>query len=137
MNQQSVPDEADRPAVRRAEDLLDRAGQNIGFFAISTRQRIQQRLPTFRRSPVQPQPEAASSAEGELAPDTKKNVEGTEPPTIHRAEETVDRMGVTIGLVTSIASLRIKQAAARMREDVEDLWVEAQSLRSSKKTPQA
>lgn len=46
-----------------------------------------------------------------------------------RAEEVVDRMGRTLGQFASLAALRMLQVAARVREEAEDVWAEAQSIR--------
>ncbi|MBV9279773.1 MAG: hypothetical protein JOZ41_06810 [Chloroflexi bacterium] len=46
-----------------------------------------------------------------------------------RAEEMVDRMGQTVGGFAAKVGLEIMKAGARAREEVEDMWAEAQSLR--------
>ncbi len=46
-----------------------------------------------------------------------------------RAEELVDRMGQRLGQVASLLALRLLKAAARVREEAEDVWAEAQSIR--------
>ncbi len=51
-----------------------------------------------------------------------------------RAEEVVDRMGQMIAHVASLAALRMLQIAARGREEAEDVWAEAQSIRHGKRS---
>jgi hypothetical protein len=46
-----------------------------------------------------------------------------------RAEELADRMGQRLGHVTMLVGLRIRKTAAQGREEVEDMWAEAQSIR--------
>jgi hypothetical protein len=46
-----------------------------------------------------------------------------------RAEELADRMGQRIGYVTTLVGLRIRKTAARAREEADDMWAEAQSIR--------
>jgi len=46
-----------------------------------------------------------------------------------RAEELADRMGHRLGHVTTLVGLRIRKTAARGREEAEDMWAEAQSIR--------
>jgi hypothetical protein len=58
------------------------------------------------------------------APDERKDRPATE-----RAEELVDRMGRTIAHVASLAALRMRKVTARAREEAEDVWAEAQSIR--------
>ncbi|HEV2093187.1 MAG TPA: E3 binding domain-containing protein [Rubrobacter sp.] len=51
------------------------------------------------------------------------------PPATERAEELVDRMGEGIGYFASLTGLRLLKVAALAREEAEDMWAEAQSLR--------
>ena len=50
-------------------------------------------------------------------------------PATERAEELVDRMGEGVGQLASLAGWRLLRAAAFVREEAEDVWAEAQSLR--------
>jgi pyruvate/2-oxoglutarate dehydrogenase complex dihydrolipoamide acyltransferase (E2) component len=56
------------------------------------------------------------------------------PPATERAEELVDRMGESVGRFASFAGLRLLKVAALAREEAEDMWAEAQSLRRSQGT---
>jgi hypothetical protein len=55
--------------------------------------------------------------------------EGPARPATERAEQTVDRMAQAIGRLTALAGLRIRKVAALTREEAEDMWAEAQSIR--------
>ncbi len=46
-----------------------------------------------------------------------------------RAEELVDRVGQRLGYVASLLALRVLKVAALVREEAEDVWAEAQSIR--------
>jgi hypothetical protein len=46
-----------------------------------------------------------------------------------RAEEMVDRWANNISAFTSVWGRRIYRAAARVREEAQDFWAEAQSIR--------
>ncbi len=46
-----------------------------------------------------------------------------------RAEELVERLGQQLGQVASLVALRLLKAAALIREEAEDVWAEAQSIR--------
>ena len=50
-------------------------------------------------------------------------------PATERAEELTDRMGQRLGYVTTLVGLHIRKTAARAREEAEDMWAEAQSIR--------
>lgn len=54
--------------------------------------------------------------------------EGTGSET-QRAEELVDQMGQVAGRWASAAGLWLVRGAARAREEVDDMWAEAQSMR--------
>ncbi|MFN2477474.1 MAG: hypothetical protein ABR526_14185 [Chthoniobacterales bacterium] len=50
-----------------------------------------------------------------------------------RAEELVDRLGERVGHLFSQVSRRAEWAIARAREEAEDIWAEAQSIRRDKR----
>ncbi len=56
---------------------------------------------------------------------------GPEPdmPAMERAEELVDRAARGAGYLVSLAGLRLLRGASLAREEAEDIWAEAQSLR--------
>lgn len=60
--------------------------------------------------------------------------ESNERPPMERAEELVDRLGERTGDFSSMAGLRIRKLAARAREEAEDVWAEAQSVRHRKQS---
>lgn len=57
-------------------------------------------------------------------------------PQTQRAEEWLDKAGQTVGIFASLAGLRIARVAAFAREEFEDMWAEAQTLRQSQKDSQ-
>jgi len=50
-------------------------------------------------------------------------------PATARAEETVDRLGERVGQLTVLLGHRVRVFAARAREEAEDIWAEAHSMR--------
>ncbi len=50
-------------------------------------------------------------------------------PATERAEELVDRVGESVGHFAALAGWRMLKAAAFVREEAEDVWAEAQSVR--------
>ncbi len=56
----------------------------------------------------------------------------TGQPATQRAEEIVDRVGERVGFFASSMAQRIRVATARAREEAEDMWAEAQSIRRKK-----
>jgi hypothetical protein len=60
------------------------------------------------------------------------SAEGPAPsvdPTTARAEEIVDRWAANVAEFTSVWGRRAYRAAERVREEAQDLWAEAQSIR--------
>ncbi len=53
----------------------------------------------------------------------------TQQPAEQRAEEIVDGVGERVGYFASSMAQRIRIATARTREEAEDMWAEAQSIR--------
>jgi len=57
-------------------------------------------------------------------------------PATERAEELVDCAGESVGHLVSLAGWRLLKAAAFVREEAEDLWAEAQSVRHARSARQ-
>ena len=53
----------------------------------------------------------------------------SDPAATERAEEMLDRAGEQVGRFASVLSLRLRQVFALAREEAEDMWAEAQSMR--------
>ncbi len=64
----------------------------------------------------------------------RPQAESNERPAMERAEELVDRLGERTGVLASLAGLRLRKLAARAREEAEDVWAEAQSVRRRKQS---
>lgn len=113
------------PATARAEELLDQAGQRVGAFVALTRIRVQQTL-----SAVREQAEQRGRDTAQLMPGRQAGQEnGSNQLATQRAEEIVDRVGGRLGAVAAMTSLQIQKALARVREEAEDIWADAESIR--------
>lgn len=121
--------EAVPPATERAEQILQQTGQRLGLLAQRVRQQWQQARQAVRQEAVRmdvPTPARTSQPSGENgAPSTP-----TRQATTERAEELVDRLGQRLGQWATVNGRYTKRAVARLREDVEDLWVEAREIRA-------
>ncbi len=124
-----TPEETSKqPATVRAEALLDNVGQRIGLIAAQTVQRIQHAATQMREEADRlDQPEASSQEKP--GPTKAARTEESGKPTTERAEELVDRLGRRISHYTALTSLQILRATARVREEAEDMWAEAQNIR--------
>jgi hypothetical protein len=63
------------------------------------------------------------------APPAAKPAEEADNSDMRRAEEMVDRMAERVGHYASVVGFKLMQWAARAREEAEDIWAEAQSIR--------
>ncbi len=125
----------EQPAVVRAEEAIDRAGRGIGLFAGLAVQRIQSAATSLqKRTDGMAQPKT----EGEK-PSQPAIPQAEEPGKLarERAEKLVDSIGQRLGLFAVLVGLQIQKAAARVREEAEDVWAEAQNMRhESSRKPQ-
>ncbi|MBE3558627.1 MAG: hypothetical protein IMW89_05295 [Ktedonobacteraceae bacterium] len=116
-----------RSAVERAERLMDDAEQYVRIFATRSSQQIQQAIVSFReraRQKEQPAEQAGSPPAASAAPH-----EESEQPVMERAEQLTGDMEQRLAQWTAVVGLQMRRAAARVREEAEDLWAEAQHLR--------
>jgi hypothetical protein len=125
-----------QPAIVRSEEFVDRIGHNIGSFAALTRQRIQQtatRVGTgLTPTRIGPKTQPGTARGQQANQPTGKHNGGMPQAEMQRAEGLVDSMGQRLALLTSIAGLQLRKMAAYAREGSEDIWVEAQHMRSAR-----
>ncbi len=112
-----------RPATERAEELIDRFGRGLGVFAASTSQRIQSAATNAR--------EKADQRNHSKTTQGKKPTQAGESSQLpmQKADELVDQMEQRIGHFTALISFQVLKATALIREEAEDMWAEAQSIR--------
>lgn len=125
----------EQPAVVRAEEAIDRAGREIGLFAGLTVQRIQSAATSLqKRTDGKAQPKT-----GEEKPSQPAIPQAEEPAKLaqERAEKLVDAMGQRLSLFAAFVGFQMQKAAARVREEAEDVWAEVQNIRhESSRKPQ-
>lgn len=125
---QASGEKSGQSATVRAEELLDSMGRRIGLFAARAGQRIQNTA-TYMREEAdrmdQPNttPGKKSSQPGLASAEEKGKL------AMERSEELVDDMVQRLGYFASLAGFRVQKATARLREEAEDMWVEAQNIR--------
>lgn len=104
------------PAAERAEQIASRVGERLGQLAGRATLRVQQATHALREGA-----DGSGSHEGRPAHAQGKQAERTE-----RAEALVDQLGQRVSHWSMASNLRVQKATARLRENAEDLWVEAQ-----------
>lgn len=70
---------------------------------------------------------------GENGAGTEQTSSPTAADRMQRAEEMVDRIGEQVGQYVSVLGHQLLRLAARAREEAEDIWEEAQSIRRGRK----
>jgi hypothetical protein len=89
---------------------------------------------TTEHAPRAHQRDSSGDAE-ERKSAAERSPDGEQGPSddrMRRAEEMADRIGERIGHYASVAGLGILRFAARAREEIEDIWAEAQHIRRAK-----
>lgn len=108
--QRSTPE---RPATDRAEELLSHLGQRFSDMRTNMGRALEDRA----------RQQQSGRANGQS---------GAERSSPRRAEETLTDWGERVGYFAGVAGLRLRQWGARAREEAEDLWAEAQSVREQR-----
>lgn len=111
-------------ATERAEAMLDHFGRNLGLFVASTGKRVQQVAAVRGKS--EPSKSSAGKKRGRAA---SASTEEDDQEAIERADALVEQMEERVSHFTQRASFGLQKTTARLREEVEDMWAEAQHLR--------
>lgn len=123
-----------QPATARAEELLGNLGRRIDLFAAQAGQRIQQTATALREEADRMDLPSTQEGEQTHSPGLAR-AEMQGKIAVDRAEEKVDRLGQRLGHFFGLAGFQIQRTTARLREDGEDIWVEAQHIRRRSRRP--
>jgi hypothetical protein len=124
-----------QPPVARAEEFVDRMGRSIGLFAGLTGQRLQRTATVIRQEVQHARQPTTAPGEQSKQPETARPEEcaqSARPAAEKRteqAEQKVDQAAQRLALLGAAVSYQVQKTAARIREEAEDMWVEAQHLR--------
>ena len=136
-----------RPQVARAEQLMSNWGHTVGFFLGTTRQRLQNASASIRDAADRfDQPKLGQAFATGVASTTSSTQPGqpTQPASVtpeqqtgelvtQRAEQLVDSFAQRVGAFAAATSLQVRRVSAFVREDAEDMWAEAQSIRNQRR----
>jgi hypothetical protein len=113
---------------------------SIGFYAARTYLGIQNithttrqeadRLDQLKTKQIEPLEPSAQPSEQEPAPEEEEHQSRTS-----KAEAMIDDLAQRLSSFTAMAKLNFQRTTARAREDTEDLWAEAQSIRHHRNQP--
>jgi hypothetical protein len=132
--EQSKDEQSAQPAVTRAEDFIERAGFRVGLFAGLAGQRIQSAPASLRTAFTRMRSQSGPPAMNREAaqpdrPATTERAEEADRQATEKAEVLVDRMGERMNGIATLGNLYVLKAVAYLREEAEDIWAEAQSIR--------
>jgi hypothetical protein len=117
-----------QPATARAQALLGNLGRRLDLFAAQAGQRIQHAAASIGEEADRiDQPSTQPGEEAHLPTISRAEEEGK--LVMERAEDLVDRLGHHLGHYLALAGFQIQRATARLCEEGEDLWAEAQNMR--------
>ncbi len=119
--------------TERAEQALDTIGYQLGFLAGKASQRFEHAVSTARASAQHQAPHTGEEAHNE--PPSLLLSEEASQQAFARAEELVQIAEQRLGQWSAFLSSQSQRLVARMREDLEDVWAEAQHLRNTQQRP--
>ena len=123
---QTPTEKSGQPATERAEEFLDSLGRRIGLFAARAGQRIQDAAVTMRERTDQIGQQNTSSGT-QTSPSARTGEKSGQM--MEKSEELVDRAAQRFSQYALRAGFQIQKATARLREEAEDMWAEAQHIR--------
>ncbi|HCI81107.1 MAG TPA: hypothetical protein DHW02_15620 [Ktedonobacter sp.] len=130
------------PSVARAEQLMTTWGHNIGFFIGMTGHRLQNAMTSIREEADRmDQPRQSSQSTNRTHTSSTATAQGTPDYqgqattqiVTQRAEHLVDDFTQRVSVIAAATGLQIRRASAFVREDAEDIWAEAQSIRDQQR----
>jgi hypothetical protein len=125
---QTTKENPGQPATERAEELLDSMGRRLGLFAARAGQRIQGAATSVREEVGRIELPKPPSGDNSGQPVQARFEESSRVAT-EKAEVLVDRAAERLADFVSLATLQFLKASARVREEAEDMWAEAQHIR--------
>ncbi len=129
---QTPGENSGRPATARAEEALGNLGRRMGLFTAQAGQRIQNVAASIREeADGMDQPEGGPGEKAKTPLVAQSEEQGKLAK--ERAEVMVDRMGQRVSNWASRAGFQVQRAVALTREEVEDMWAEAQNIRRGKR----
>ena len=121
--------ESGQSAVKRAEELVNHAGQRLGLLAALAGVRVLQN--TLALSERMIRQRIAQLSQAKEGPAGQQEQPRSASATNH-AEQLVGRMGQQLGSFTALASRSVLSAGVRIREEAKDIWTEAQAIHHEK-----
>ena len=127
----------------RVDERLDNIAYSLGYFLGNTRVRAQHFAQAFREGHVessyaqQEQEHNISSEQhmeaSSLAAEYAATPRQPKPNMAQKAEDVIEIVGIQLDTLFTVSRILMRRTAARIREDVEYIWVESKILRKQQK----
>lgn len=119
------------PAVaERVETTFGRWGERLGGGMASARRMAREKTRALTAPGMQHGAEGGAHPSDSAAHPTHPAERWPDSPTLQRAEEVVNRMSGRVRPLASVIGQRVQRLFARAREEAEDIWAEAESMRA-------
>jgi hypothetical protein len=126
--------------MEHSDAFVNRMAHSLGFYAARTYLRLQNithitheeadQQHQERTGQITSPDQSAQSAEQAMA-----LTGGQQKPATRKAEEKLDDLAQRLSSLTATLKFNFQRTAARVREDTEDLWAEAQNIRHHQNEP--
>jgi hypothetical protein len=118
------------------EVLIDRMAHSLGFYAARTYLRIQSMArPAHEGANQQDQLKREQTETADQPAQSPEQAEELSQSRTRKAEEMVDYLAQHLSSLTATVKLNFQRTTARVREDTEDMWAEAQDIRHHRGHP--
>lgn len=140
MINQHHSEQPSHPVVEHPDTFVNRMAHSIGFYATRTYLGMQNITHIFREEANQQDQErtgqtVSSDQSAQQSEQATVPTEGQDKPATRKAEEKLDELAHRLGSLTATLKFNVQRTASRAREDAEDIWAEAQSIRHHQKEP--
>ncbi len=126
MTEAQGPQAHEQGTAARAGATIDRWGAQLGLLALGAGEQLRglaARVGTDEGGTASPAPPTTGTGAGADTPGTPA------PPPTARADAALDRAGERLGGFLARAGRQLRRAAARTREEAEDMVAEAEAVR--------
>lgn len=128
------------PVMEHPDAFVNRMAHSLGFYAARTYLRLQNMTHITHEEADQRDQEKTGQTtspdqSAQLSEQATAQTEEQNKPVTRKAEEKLDDLAQRLSSLTATLKLNVQRTAARVREDAEDLWAEAQNIRHHRNEP--
>jgi hypothetical protein len=118
------------PVAERLDTTFGHWGERLGSTMASAQRTVRDRTRALTARGMQLGTEGEARPAGAHTQSAHPAERWPDSPTLQRAEDVVDRMSGRVRPLASVIGQRVQRLFARAREEAEDIWAEAESMRA-------